>query len=131
MSHMTSVRHAAVGPADVRAARLQEPSAPFWGGWRPPNGEMAGKVAMRVLMARAGKHSRQEYTVGAPLRVVTVTAGGARRIWPPTLPWPHISRRDRMPRYVGRRCSQGVSARRSAARVADAWQRGLLRLTLG
>ncbi len=96
---------------------------------------------MRVLMARAGKHSRQEYTVGAPLRVVTVTAGGARRIWPPaggarriwppTLPWPHISRRDRMPRYVGRRCSQGVSARRSAARVADAWQRGLLRLTLG
>jgi hypothetical protein len=41
---------------------------------------------MRVLVARAGKHSRREYTVSAPLRVVTVTAGGARRIWPRTRP---------------------------------------------
>jgi hypothetical protein len=92
---------------------------------------------MRVLVARAGKHSGRECTVGAPLRVATVTAGGARRIWPQTRPGPCVSRRDRMPRYVGRWCSQGVSARRSAPRVAAAWvevvswQRGLLRLTLG
>ena len=91
---------------------------------------------MRVLVARAGKHSRREYTVGAPLRVVTVTAGGARRIWPRTRPC-RASRggtvcRDMWGGVLPGSLSAPIgSSCRGCVGWVVSWQRGLLRLTLG